>query len=288
MKAKKFEIEDHRGYIEPSYDLKGEQPFELPEEYGDTGITLLVQDPYWAFAYWEINEATRKKFNIPKGSHERKMAIRVYDSLTKQHQDILVQDHAKSWYFQIPEPNKSYYSEIGVFDQNGQFQLIARSNMIHVPTDKPALSPSFKSEEARSKSEALFRQSGGYVVNRLVGSQTVSEWGAAPTGMSSGSGGISSGSGGMGVAQPATQKGFWAELHTELIVYGATDPKARVTIGGQPIQLSPDGKFSIRFYLKDGQHPIPFTAVSADGLDSISITPFVSQQTTRKDSRRKP
>jgi len=48
-----------------------------------------------------------------------------------------------------------------------------------------------------------------------------------------------------------------------------------------PIQLSPDGRFSIRFYLKDGAHSVPFVATSEDGVDTIEITPFVNKYTTR-------
>ncbi|MFN4217577.1 MAG: hypothetical protein ACK4HQ_09285, partial [Brevinematales bacterium] len=84
--------------------------------------------------------------------------------------------------------------------------------------------------------------------------------------------------------QPTGRKRkFWAELHTELIVYGATEPTARVTLGGVPIQLTPEGTFSIRFYLKDGSHSIPFIATSEDGIETIEITPFVNKYTTRQD-----
>ncbi len=41
--------------------------------------------------------------------------------------------------------------------------------------------------------------------------------------------------------------GFWLNINAELIVYGATEPGAQVTLGGRPIQLRPDGTFSCRF-----------------------------------------
>src|SRR6185436_16351739 len=50
-----------------------------------------------------------------------------------------------------------------------------------------------------------------------------------------------------------SQKGFRLNVNAELIIYGATEPDARVTIGGRTIQLRPDGTFSFRFALPDGQ-----------------------------------
>ncbi|HSU56352.1 MAG TPA: DUF4912 domain-containing protein, partial [Candidatus Dormibacteraeota bacterium] len=60
------------------------------------------------------------------------------------------------------------------------------------------------------------------------------------------------------------ERGFWFNVNAELIIYGATDPTARVTIGGRPIRLRPDGTFSYRFALPDGQCELPAVAVSTD------------------------
>lgn len=75
-------------------------------------------------------------------------------------------------------------------------------------------------------------------------------------------GGVSSPFGGV---QP--QKSFWFNVNAELIVYGATEPNATVTIGGRPIPLRPDGSFTYRFALPDGQYELPVVAVSADQTD---------------------
>ena len=63
------------------------------------------------------------------------------------------------------------------------------------------------------------------------------------------------------------RKGFWFNVNAELIIYGATEPDAQVTIGGRVIKLRPDGTFSYRFVLPDGQYELPAVAVSADGTD---------------------
>jgi len=67
---------------------------------------------------------------------------------------------------------------------------------------------------------------------------------------------------------PAGPGGFWFNVNAELIVYGATEPTASVTIAGHKVVLRPDGSFSFRFALPDGQYELPATAVSADGTES--------------------
>lgn len=65
----------------------------------------------------------------------------------------------------------------------------------------------------------------------------------------------------------ARRKGFWFNVNAELILYGATEPDAQVTIGGRTIKLRPDGTFSFRFALPDGAYELPAVAVSADETD---------------------
>jgi hypothetical protein len=64
---------------------------------------------------------------------------------------------------------------------------------------------------------------------------------------------------------PSRQPGFWFNVNAELVVYGSTEPDARVSIGGRPIQMRPDGSFSYRFSLPDGHYELPIRAVSSNG-----------------------
>ncbi len=70
---------------------------------------------------------------------------------------------------------------------------------------------------------------------------------------------------------------FWFNLNAELVVYGATDPNARVTIGAREIKLRPDGTFSYRFALPDGSYDLPTAAISADGETRAALLRFVRQ-----------
>jgi hypothetical protein len=83
---------------------------------------------------------------------------------------------------------------------------------------------------------------------------------ALPAGVSS----LSSPFGGRGADQ---NKGFWFNVNAELIVYGSTESDATVSIGGRVIKLRPDGSFSYRFSLPDGDYELPAIAKSATGDD---------------------
>ncbi len=62
--------------------------------------------------------------------------------------------------------------------------------------------------------------------------------------------------------------GFWFNVNAELVIYGATEPAAKVTLGGHEIKLRPDGSFSYRFALPDGKYDLPAVAVSTDGTEA--------------------
>jgi len=79
--------------------------------------------------------------------------------------------------------------------------------------------------------------------------------------------------GGMaGVSSPfgglLRQRGFWFNVNAELIIYGSTEPDSKVIIGDRQIKLRPDGSFSFRFALPDGDYSLPAAAHSADGEET--------------------
>ena len=77
-----------------------------------------------------------------------------------------------------------------------------------------------------------------------------------------------------GVARAEKRRGFWFNINAELIIYGATERGAKVTIGPRAVALRPDGTFSFRFALPDGNYDLPVTAVAPDGEESRSAKLF--------------
>jgi hypothetical protein len=72
---------------------------------------------------------------------------------------------------------------------------------------------------------------------------------------------------------------FWLRVETELIVHGATEPTAQVTVQGIPVPLRADGTFTLRFALPDSHQVIPVEATRDDGEEHRRITPVVNKKT---------
>ena len=65
-------------------------------------------------------------------------------------------------------------------------------------------------------------------------------------------------------------RNFFMNVNAEVIFYGGTDPRAKVTIDGKPITLNPDGTFRHHFIFPDGAYEIPIVATSPDGVETRS------------------
>ena len=80
---------------------------------------------------------------------------------------------------------------------------------------------------------------------------------------------------------------FWLIADAELIVYGATEPDATVTIGGRPVKLNPDGTFRFQMSFQDGLIDYPIMAVAADGEQMRSIHMKFNRDTPERHTNTK-
>jgi uncharacterized protein len=88
-------------------------------------------------------------------------------------------------------------------------------------------------------------------------------------------------------AAPARPRQFWLVADAELIVYGATEPDATVTIGGKPIKLNPDGTFRFQMSFQDGLIDYPILAVAVDGEQTRSIHMKFNRETPSRRTNTK-
>lgn len=96
-----------------------------------------------------------------------------------------------------------------------------------------------------------------------------------------------SGAGFSASAIPMKPRQFWLVADAELIVYGATEPDATVTIGGHPIKLNPDGTFRFQMSFQDGLIDYPIKAVAADGEQTRSIQMKFTRETPSRNTNTK-
>lgn len=96
-----------------------------------------------------------------------------------------------------------------------------------------------------------------------------------------------SGAGFSASAPPMRPRKFWLVADAELIVYGATEPDATVTIGGRPIKLNPDGTFRFQMSFQDGLIDYPIMAVAADGEQTRSVHMKFNRETPSRRTNTK-
>ncbi|MGE5577707.1 MAG: DUF4912 domain-containing protein [Syntrophothermus sp.] len=269
-----------------------ESGYELPPGYGDTKIVAMVRDPYWLHTYWEISDSTiaglRQELG-PSAWEASRMILRVYDisginteqiaavsfnpSLADRYFDIVVNPFTNNWYVDVGVPNRSYCIDLGVITQDGRFIRLARSNSVITPR---AGVSEIIDEEWLTLDEIY-----GYTMRRGYGfgqsSIELMQPLARRLAREMGSGAVSSIS--SWGRQPPVERPFWLTVHTELIVHGATEPDAKVIVAGQEVRLRPDGTFTLRFALPDGERAIPVAGTSAHTGETIVITPVVAKHT---------
>lgn len=112
-------------------------------------------------------------------------------------------------------------------------------------------------------------------------------WSASGVGMNMSGVGMNMSGVGFASAPPARPRKFWLVADAELIVYGATEPDANVTIGGKPIQLNPDGTFRFQMSFQDGLIDYPIVAVAADGEQQRSIHMKFNRETPSRHTNTK-
>lgn len=271
----------------------GQDSFEkagLPKAYGDTRVVIMPRDPVWFYAYWEIGSEVFgqliKKLGEQKFNTSRR-ALRVYDVTgikfdgTNAHRyfDIILNPNADNWYVNAGEVNRSWCVDLGILTPDGEFIVIARSNIVHMPRQGVSSITDEQWAILQEEFERLLRLSG---VDRIgkssfdIAKLMRERWEEIVSiSLPTSPGGASSWKG----VKQEKPKGFWLKADTELIVYGATESDAKLTVQGQTVTLRPDGTFSLRFYLPDGEQSYPIEATSSDGTMKKQITFVVTRET---------
>lgn len=258
--------------------LPSEGPEAIPTRYGDDRIVLMVKDPWWLYAYWEIQPATERAARSqlpPQEVAGLQTILRVSDvtglpdSGQPAHRsfDIGLSGLATSWFIQVDAPDREFVVEIGLLTAGGRFLLLARSNRVRTPR----FGPSDVLDERWLSTDDVFWKLFGAGIG--TGS-SLGGWAQVLTRQLS-SGQWSSGSL-AGWNRQSLVRGFWCRVSTDLIIHGATEPRAKVTVQGQPVPVRRDGTFSLRVALPEGTQHVTVDVTSPDGRHTKTVTPLVS------------
>jgi hypothetical protein len=118
-----------------------EERFLFPETYGLNRIRLLVRDPEWIFAYWDVSPEAMKDLGRKLGERAlalSRLTLRVVDPVSGASSDILLPSGARWWYVRTDSARRTYRAELGVTLPSGEFRRLAESNTVVTPRVGPS------------------------------------------------------------------------------------------------------------------------------------------------------
>lgn len=249
-------------------------------------LVVMVRDPYWLHACWELTRAGVERAEAAMGQdwHSARPVLRVFEvsnsgttcSAERLGRTVEIHGGVNNWYIDVVDPPKSYRLDIGYLSGTGKFFILCRSNVVTTPA--PGSSDALDGNWAAvaENFEKIYAQSGGYSpegpnlelmqlfeerLRRPMGSPMATRFGAGAE------------------ALAGHKRDFTFEVDAELIVFGSTEPNAHVTLQGDPVRLRPDGTFTVRFSMPNCRQVIPAVASSANGLEQRTIVLAVERNT---------
>lgn len=269
----------------------------VPPAVTHTEVVFLPRDPQWAYCFWSIADADRERASEAGATA---LCLRVADvtGLSQQPsqphalQELTVDIHAREWFLPVPLAGRDYRVELGYRLRGGGWLSLAFSAVARIPDLEPSstiadafvpfsleapVGAAVNTELTNGvQHEQLYRMATvAPLRQRRVGSELLHEDSFLSEGASSlsdsGSGLWASGrnESGSGLLR---SRSFWLVADAELIVYGATEPDATLTIGDQVVPLDQDGGFRVHVPFPNGSQSYPIKAVAADGEQERSIT----------------
>lgn len=281
-------------------------------------LQLEAIDSPWVQLRWQLSPADGERL---RSGGANRLCLRLADITDRDDRTVpqtqleaVPEGGANQWQLVVPLLGRLYRAELG-FRQAGDGHWIALAASAPLWLAETAEGPSAPPPAAADSPQAFpvgtwipsgvpaIHERAYQAANALLGrrrrsgaSEELQEHGldqaagvaAGPGGLSDSAAGLwpsglwesgrhESGSGGV----PNRVRSFWLVADAELIVYGATDPAASLSIGEESVALSAEGTFQRRVPFTDGEQLWPIAAVAADGEQRRSITLSFERRTPR-------
>jgi hypothetical protein len=117
-----------------------EERFVFPDSYGVNRVRLLVKDPHWLFAHWDVDPRVRERLRAEKGERVAALA-RLTLRLTGEGtgaDSVVLPEGARSWYLRANPGHRSYRVELGLTLPSGEYRSLVHSNAVSTPRVGPA------------------------------------------------------------------------------------------------------------------------------------------------------
>ncbi|HTM53781.1 MAG TPA: DUF4912 domain-containing protein [Pirellulales bacterium] len=249
-------------------------------------IVVMVRDPYWLHAYWEIRRQSveRVQAAMSQDWHNARPYLRLLEvsdagssnGSERVVRDIEVHGGVSNWYVHVDNSPGNYRLELGYMGSSGRFYSLVRSNIVNTP--EPGSSDAIDENwtDVAENFDKIYAMSGGYSTDnnslelqelfeerlrRPMGSPMVTRFGSGMEGLFT------------------SAQDFKFEVDAEMIIYGVTSPNSHVSLRGEPVRLRSDGTFTVRMSLPNQRQVIPVVASAANGGEQRTIVLAVERNT---------
>ena len=261
-----------------------------PIEHGQSRMALMVRDSYWLQAYWEIDAKAIERAKVALGPfwHVATPTLRLFrlesDGATSPRRRLLrnisIHGGVNNWYIDVMDPPSTFHVELGYLSREGRFHPIISSNNVTTPQrqihdDLSRLDGNWLGVDADLG--RVFKLSGGLEGNNRVLKEVFEK--KLQRSMSAPLLSRLRASQQSGAASEKTRRNFDFRVNADIVIHGTTDPSVQVCIRGEPINIAPDGTFSVRFSLPEKRHVFPIDAEGNDGVETQRVILAVERNT---------
>lgn len=246
-------------------------------ESTETKLNAEVKDSHWLLATWTITQGSLDRAKAALGAYwyQAVPVIRVYDITTNENsrtskayvKDVEIKIDSGLWYVQVDQPARSYKLQLGFVTPQNKFFGLVYSHKLTPPMPevcekggkaKRALDSNYSA--TRSRRYTSRAESGGGPISRLALPLTLD------------ANGDSNGS-----RNKKAKREFHVE--TELLIHGTSDPLSEVTLLGEKIPVSKEGRFALRLSLPNGRQVIPAVNTSSNKRRQQTIVLAIERNT---------
>ncbi|MEX0586012.1 MAG: DUF4912 domain-containing protein [Pirellulales bacterium] len=279
-------VAEFRAQWERARDLAAKTSQIHPGGCPKDRLVVMVRDPYWLHAYWELTRASVERARAALGQdwHAARPVLRLLEVSSRGTalverviRDIEIHGGVNNWYIDVHNPPCTYRIEIGYRNADGKrFYSLGRSNIVTTP---PAGTCGVLDDNWAGVAEdfdKIFSMSGGY--NAQGDSSELRELFEERLRRPMGSPMVTRFGGGVRSLLPKEDQ-FEFDVDAEMIVYGITKPDAYVTLKGEPIRLREDGTFTVRLKMPESREVIPVVASTVDGVEQRTVVLSIDRNT---------
>jgi len=238
-------------------------------------LVLMVRDPYWLHAFWEVSAKTIERAKVALGHlwYASVPVLRLFrlfadgTGAPKRQllRDIPVHGGVNNWYLDVTNPPSTFIVELGYLTKEKKFYPTLSSNIVETPQQQVIdelekldgnwkgvaddLGRVFKLSSNEGHSQEL-KEVMEEQLGRPMSPQLLSRYRVAKQG---------------NIAK--TRRNFQFNADVDVIIHGKTDSNVQITIRNEPVTVNADGTFAVRFALPEKRHLFSVEAEGSDGVE---------------------